>query len=1385
MQLVLGIDIGSVSVKVALLECDGRVIGIWSKPILESPCETLRTLLAGIPPPAGGVDVVIGITGTGRSLAHGGIHKESEVIALAEAMPSLCPDALGAIEIGGHSSRFVTLDPVTRALRDFGLNQHCAAGSGVFFEQQASRLGMSVEEFGKRSHKAPRGATVAGRCSVFAKSDMIHLQQKGTPLGEIAYGLCLAMVRNFMATVLRGRTVIPPLALTGGAAANPGLVRAFAEVLELDMALIRVSPHPGAEGAVGAALSALTDPATKAVPWPLVITTLALSEPHAELSTCPSLTIAPSPDEPFAPLSPDQVTEAYLGVDVGSVSTNLVLLLPDGRLAEGIYLPTRGQPIAAVGLGLAQIRARFRSHLRILGVAVTGSGRHLAAGLLGADLVKNEITCQLRGAVLVDPEVDTIFEIGGQDSKYIGVRNGRIADFTMNKICAAGTGSFLEEQSEHLAVAIVGEFASLAARSAAPADLGRQCTVFMHSELMGAEQRGASKADLCAGLAYSVAHNYLERVVAGRPVGRHVIFQGGVAHNAAVVAAFRQILNCPVRVHPHAGISGAIGAADLIREARPARTSFRGLDTGREHKAVSFECTQCSNRCEVSQFEIGGQKVYFGDACERYSSRAIQMTSKAIPDLLARWQEIERPFLTPPASVRCRIGIPLSSFFLGMRPFWTTFFTSLGIEVVTSPPTSRTTLQAALRKLPAETCLPIKLAFGHIQELTEAGVERIFLPSILKHLDDDPLYAHSCPYVQALPYMVKASLDGIFMTPEVSLSGGEEAVVEALAPALHEMGVKRTDIARAYHLAVATWTDFRHRLIEAGNEVLQDATRALVIIGKPYNVLDPFLNLNLFQHLRHLGVTALPMWCLPFDKEDLEGSPARLPWHLNRDMIRAVRFCERHDSLYPVVVSNFGCGPDAFTQMNLEQSMNGRPVLFLEFDEHRAEAGLITRLEAYLDNIAAPRQPQHAVSSPPPIPEAPAPSHFSWAAPQQVPLRHSFVIPYFSDHAHVFSGALKAIGHTARVLPQPSSATRRLGETHSSGKECHPYCLLTGDLVNFAQSPRAGHEIFLFPGTSIPCLLYQYGDEQRLLLHRLKIDDLTVMTPRMGDLKDLLGMEIGARLWRGLVAVDLLIKMVCATRPYERERGQTDAVHSQNLRDIETAMETDELPSALALATARLRLIPLAASEPRPVVGVAGDIFTRINPVGNQDLFAWLEEQGCEVWPAPFIVDIMDFSIRRQWFRGSMGETALLGALMLRKNVETWRVLRSFRNHGHSTDASDFEEPGFEDILNMAAPYIGREQNAVLILNIAKMIDFARRKADGILNAACFNCMLGTVSAAITNRIRDDYDGIPIVNLVYSGLEGSQHALLTAFLHQVKINGKRKGGSHEYSIQER
>jgi predicted CoA-substrate-specific enzyme activase len=445
---------------------------------------------------------------------------------------------------------------------------------------------------------------------------MIHLQQKGTPTEEIAYGLCLALVRTFMTTVMHGRKMTLPVLLVGGGATNPGLVRAFRELLGSEGAVI-VPEKPMFLGALGAAQIISTEQA-EAIPLEALIESLtnrpavSLSKDIAALEPLgvPGQTVTQRLNEEPEPVpGPNQ---AFLGIDVGSVSTNLVLLNTEAELIQGIYLATRGEPLAAIDEGLSRIRERYRERLEILGVGVTGSGRYLAAQILCADIVRNEITAQLTSTVHYFPNVDTIFEIGGQDSKYIEAKGGWLLDFEMNKICSAGTGSFLEEQAQRLGIDIQIEFAKRAMSGASPCNLGTRCTVFMDSEVVRTLQQGTSVENICAGLAYSVARNYLDKVVAGRPIGKTIIFQGGTASNGAVVAAFRKMLGRNVQIHPYNRLSGAIGAALLAKrqmECTPYKTKFVGFEACKAATVSSFECNRCENRCQVNRVNVTQKKT--------------------------------------------------------------------------------------------------------------------------------------------------------------------------------------------------------------------------------------------------------------------------------------------------------------------------------------------------------------------------------------------------------------------------------------------------------------------------------------------------------------------------------------------------------------------------------------------------------------------------------------------------------------------------------------------------------------------------------------------------------------------------------------------------------
>ena len=637
---ILGLDIGSISVDVVLL--DGLGTPLYSRYVRHhgQPDKVLCAELEALERTHAGIAAAVTGTGADRVGRLLGACSVNEVIAQVAAASFRCPQARSVIDIGGQDSKYIQLEPAGEGdglrLKDFSVSSMCASGTGSFLDQQATRLGLDIEtEFGEAALRSRAPARIAGRCSVFAKSDMIHLQQKGTPVEDIVAGLCHALARSFKANVVGVKALELPVALVGGVAANAGVVKALRSVLHLEEDGLFVPEDFALSGAFGAALFLLAGQG-EAVPYKglaafreglrqrvpmktlVPLQPVSVSPPGCRGSSDagpkvsagfmpplrPSASSLPdgagtrglpgrpearipeggspssAPREPAAsPLAADdgdsirsslclpleRRTRVFLGIDIGSISTNIVLMDENREVVAKYYLMTASRPIEAVRTGFRDILERYGELADVQAVGVTGSGRHLIGDLAGADVVVNEITAHATASAFICPEVDTIFEIGGQDSKYVRLENGLVKDFTMNKACAAGTGSFLEEQAEKLGISIKRDFARLALAAEHPVDCGEQCTVFIDSEVVRHQQRGTPVSDIAGGLAYSIATNYLHRVVEKRPVGDHILFQGGVAFNTAVLAAFERLTGKAITVPPHNEVMGAIGCCLIAR----------------------------------------------------------------------------------------------------------------------------------------------------------------------------------------------------------------------------------------------------------------------------------------------------------------------------------------------------------------------------------------------------------------------------------------------------------------------------------------------------------------------------------------------------------------------------------------------------------------------------------------------------------------------------------------------------------------------------------------------------------------------------------------------------------------------------------------------------
>jgi len=1049
MAIYLGLDVGSVSVKLALVadqtdrgtleEAAARSGGFLFQatpaaagpapataplPILLSRYERIkgrpveavgRLLKSALSVLPEGTVRGMRITGSGGKLISDllGVPSENEFKAVACAFGALYPEVETVFEMGGENLKFILLDVDrnngTAGIADYGTNGDCAAGTGSFMDQQANRLNYEIEEVGDLVVRDDsKAARIAGRCSVFAKSDMIHAQQKGAAPTQVLKGLCDAVARNFKATIAKGKDIRGRAAFIGGVAANKGVVQALERAFGMETGDLYVPREHAWMGAIGAAIleryatnaaaakGTRADEGDRAGAGTPSAATSATARPTAGSGASLSLDLealdkyystAQAAFPRMEPLSMEAVTllrdrvkpyvleagtgriRAYMGIDIGSVSTNLVVIDEAGNVMKEIYVPTKGRPIEVVNEGLAEIQRELGERLEIRGVGTTGSGRELIGQLVGADTINDEITAHKTGATfigtrLIDKQVDTIFEIGGQDSKYIKLQDGIVVDFTMNEACAAGTGSFLEEQAEKLGVQIKGEFARKALSARSPIRLGERCTVFMEMDVNSYQQRGAAKEDILAGLAYSVALNYLNRVVRGRPIGDVIFFQGGTAYNDSVAAAFSQILKKEIIVPPHNGVVGAIGVALLAKEKMEATgeaTKFKGYDLNAvDYTIKEFVCNGCSNACDIQLVRVDGVKTYWGDKCsDRYRKAAKVPTKPVIDDLMA----IRRTILMDgysPGGPGPRVGVPQAMHFHERFPFWNAYLKGIGCDVVISDETNTRILNLGVETTVAEPCFPIRVAHGHIADLFEKGIDFVFLPNVVNsETPFEEVNSHLCPWLQTLPFVVRSSPAFArhrdkFLSPIVHFRLGRETVAKELWATSKKLGASKRAHERAVEAAFRAQERFFAELRVHGRraiEILEKSdSMGIVLLGRPYNVNDPGVNLNVAAKLRdYYGANVIPLDMTPSEEIDISDINSNMYWNYGRRILQAARFVAQHRNLLAIYITNFKCGPDSYIK-HFTNDAAVRPYLSLQFDGHGNDAGMITRCEAYLDS---------------------------------------------------------------------------------------------------------------------------------------------------------------------------------------------------------------------------------------------------------------------------------------------------------------------------------------------------------------------------------------------------------------------------------------------------
>ena len=1397
--LHIGLDVGSVSANTVVIDEEKNVVEEHYTRTKGQPLETVHRVLTDILAriPADRIQSVSVTGAAGKLIAELlGAEFVNEIIAQGKATTYFCPQVKTIIEMGGEDSKLILVesDPNNGDYRilDFSMNTICAAGTGSFLDQQANRLNLTIEEFSELALKSKAPPRIAGRCSVFAKTDMIHLQQGATPDYDIVAGLCYALARNFKSNIGKGKAFIRPISFQGGVAANAGMRKAFFDVLELKEEEFIIPEHFASIGAIGAAfltmedgtlgkkfqgLDRLREYINRPAPPQASLESLSLSEHHQKDSSW----------QPLSEASERKKIPAFLGIDVGSISTNVVVIDENKKVLSKRYLMTAGRPIEAIRQGLREVGEEVGHLVEIRGVGTTGSGRYLTGDFVGADVIRNEITAQATAAAHIDPRVDTIFEIGGQDSKYISLDRGAIVDFEMNKVCAAGTGSFLEEQAEKLGLSIKEEFGNLALSSKSPVSLGERCTVFMESDLVHHEQKGAKRDGLVAGLSYSIVLNYLNKVVGDKRVGNNIFFQGGTAFNKGVVAAFEKVTGKRITVPEHNEVTGAIGCAILaLEENKSGQSTFKGWDlSDRPYELTSFECKECSNQCEIRKVIVKGEKpLFYGSRCEKYDVDRTRKRRDDLPDLFAEREEALMASYVeekPVAQDGPTIGIPRLLHFHELIPFWKTFFTSLGFRIVFSERTNKRLIHKGIEKIVAETCFPIKVAHGHLLDLIDKGVDTIFLPSVinmpLSHPSLDRSFA--CPYVQSFPDVVKSAIDfkahGVrVLTPIVHFGWKRKNLERALVKMCRELGKEADEVREAIEKARAAQDSFYASLKRRGKEVLRDlkeGDRAMVIISRPYNGCDPGVNLALPQKLRDLGVTAIPMDCLPLDEVDLVDEWQDMYWKYGQKIYSAAHIVRDDPRLHAIYITNFACGPDSFILHFFKEKMRGKPYLQIEVDEHSADVGAITRLEAFLDSLKNVHD-GHGQEE----------RKLKTVVTTKDANHRKVYVPYMAEQAYALVGAFQACGIDADLTPRSTPETVSWGRKFTSGKECYPCILTTGDIVRVVKSPGFDRNrvAFFMPSGNGPCRFGQYHRLHRLILDDLGYPDVPIYSPTQDEhlYRDLgmLGKHFTRLTWQGMVAIDLLDKKLRESRPYEARPGEAEKVFNHNLQKAyEVVRDCQDNPNkcleglVYVLREARRSFDQVELINPgsKPRIGIVGEIYIRSNPFSNEFIVRELEKLGAEVWLPPISewflylnFTSMRYSLRNKHF-GNFWKTYITEMVQKRDEHKLDHVfVGSLVNH---------PEPSIGETLREAHPYLDESFEGEAVLSVGKCGDYVRKGVSGLVNVMPFTCMPGTIVGAVMKRYRENHNDIPFLNMAYDGQEETNTLTrLEAFMHQAR-----------------
>jgi predicted CoA-substrate-specific enzyme activase len=1370
MHLIIGIDIGSVAVSVVALDGRAELVHSFYRLHRGEIDKTLRSLLHAI-------DVArvsgIAMTMSGPQILRAVSRYDSQ-IAMIAAIKKYHPDVGSILFVGAENFGLITFNEQGEYER-FHANSSCAAGTGSFLDQQAQRLNLkSIDKLSSIAFcNREYSPKIATRCAVFAKTDLIHAQQEGYSIGQISDGLCEGLAKNVIDTLIAEQNIRTPLILAGGVSMNQGVVKHFRHLLNIEPV---VSERSHLYGAIGAALLYMDENNNESInikSWDDIFSRrkkesnygytpleLSLSD-YPDFHCLENRIITPSNKHAdietsiYCPLAANQ--EVHLGIDIGSTSTKAVMIDQSNNVLMGLYTLTSGRPLLAVQSlfeAIADIARRKNINFDFKGVGTTGSGRKFIGKIIKADLIIDEITAHARAAFELNKDVDTIIEIGGQDSKFTTLNNGMVTFSVMNNVCAAGTGSFIEEQAAKLGVAL-NEYAARALHTPAPISSDR-CTVFMERDINNYLTDGYQVNEVLASVLHSVCENYLAKVAVEANIGEKICFQGATARNKALVAAFEYRLKKPIFVSPFCHLTGALGSALILSENQLRQSAFRGLDLYEETIPVENEvCELCLNNCKINKVTVQGDTVAFGFLCGRdYDTKHYVGKTKKQYQLI---KERTKLFKAPPQKFSpkkpVKIGIPYALYLTEELPLWLHFFSTLGVGTVTDEK-YKDAVKTGKKAAAAEFCSPMHAFFGHVQNIAPK-CDYIFLPVYLEAEEPkEDAYRYYCYYTQfavTLASGIKSlSLKDKMIMPIIDHHSFQSRI-ELFMQLKPILKASYWEIYNAYESALSFYREGREKIINIyEREALGADDVRVVALGRPYCILQNTMNKGIPDILENLNIKVFYQDMLPLHKEDLseiEPLLQRIHWNYAAKILKAAFFAARTPGLYPVYITSFKCSPDSFTIEYFKRIMEkyGKPYLILELDEHDSNIGYETRIEAAIRSFR-----NHSKN----LNLRLAPSHILPVNPRTVNKidNKTLLFPSFDLlTAKLLEAVYIKEGIDARMVPLTDDIIRRGLRTNSG--QCLPVNIIAQSYIDYIEEnllDPAQTAVWCFE-SHVACNIRMYPQLIKSIMEASGnfMDKVDVYVGNL-SLSEI-SMQATIEAYFAHMFGGMLRKIGCKIRPYEKEKGITDKAIAQALSVLYNTLlggrnKNDDLIKIINI----FKKIETVLQK-RPKVAIFGDLYARDNDVFNQNLIHCIEEYGGEVITTPFneFAKLIAYPYMRRWFfEGELLDVLYTKALIALVNQLEKSYYKSFNEliKEPALDADiDYKEI-FEDF-NVKIQHCGESAD-----NLIKIAALVRHYPDISLfvqtNPAF--CCAGLVTEAMVPRI-EEITGIPTVTLNYDG----------------------------------